>query len=448
MKNDEVFSKAGEIAEKTASAGGRAYFVGGFVRDRLLGIENKDIDIEVHGIEADVLREILGSVGEVIEIGEFFGIFSLKGLGIDVALPRYEAPTGKGHRDFKIDVSPSIGTKKAAMRRDFTVNALMQDVLTGEVIDHFEGLADLNNKILRHVNDESFPEDPLRVLRLAQFAGRFGFSVSEDTKELCRKIDLSYLSKERVTEELKKALLKSDKPSVFFEVLREVNALEVWFPEIKALSGLKQNPVFHPEGDVWVHTMNVLDNAVTFRDRVSNPYYFMMACLCHDLGKITATSEINGVIHSYNHETAGIGIAEEFIKRLTNEKELLLYVSNMTRLHMKPYVMINAGSSTKSMNRLFDESIAPRDLIYLSSCDNFSRHTEVQTQLFEKYEIYKEYMSRPYVQGRDLIEAGLTPGEDFSEILAYAHKLRLAGESKSSALKQCVSYAVKKRKNK
>lgn len=443
MNKEEIFAQVKKIAEKVALSGGRAYFVGGYVRDRLLGIENKDTDIEVHSLAPEKLREILEEFGGVVEIGESFGIFSLRGTDIDVALPRCERATGRGHRDFDVIVDPYIGTKNAAGRRDFTVNALMEDVLTGEVLDHFGGLSDLKNKVLRHVSDESFPEDPLRVLRLAQFAARFGFSISEDTKKLCREIDLSSLSRERVLEECKKAFLKADKPSVFFRVLESVNGLDVWFPEIKALSGIMQNPAFHPEEDVWVHTMNVLDAGVNFLDKVSNPFYFMMACLCHDLGKITTTEEINGVIHSYNHENAGLEIIREFITRLTGERELLSYVLNMTRLHMSPYVMINAGSKIKSVNKMFDESVCPVDLIYLSSCDNFSRHEDVQRQLFEKLEIYNEYMSRPYVQGKDLIEAGFEPGKEFSELLAFTHKLRLAGVDKESALKQVRHYLRK-----
>lgn len=443
----ESLCKAREIAEKVSVAGGRAYYVGGFVRDRLLGIENKDIDIEVHGIEAGVLREILSSIGKTLEVGESFGIFSLKGFDIDIAMPRSEKATGRGHRDFEISVAPFIGTKKAAERRDFTVNALMEDVLTGEIIDHFGGKEDLKNSVLCHVNDSTFSEDPLRVLRLAQFSARFGFSVHESTKELCRHIDISSLSRERIEGEMKKALLKSEKPSVFFEVLREVNGLDFWFPELKQLIGLRQNPDFHPEGDVWVHTMQVLDRAVKFREKVTNPFAFMLSALCHDLGKIDATEEINGVIHAYNHEVLGLPVVKGFLSKITNENELISYTLNMTFLHMKPGVMARAGSSKKSFNKLFDESVAPYDLICLALSDKGERNEQAESILFERLEAFKETMSRPYVQGRDLIEAGLTPDKSFSELLAYAHKLRLAGIDKESALKQTLSYSRSTKKN-
>ncbi len=436
--------KARMIAEKVSECGGRAYFVGGFVRDRLLGIENKDIDIEVHGVDVPVLSEILSDMGEILQMGESFGIFSLKGFDIDIAMPRSETAVGRGHRDFSISVDPFIGTLKAACRRDFTVNALMEDVLTGEIIDHFGGKEDLKRRVFRHVNDKSFPEDPLRVLRLAQFCARFGFVAAEETKELCRKIDLSSLSRERIEGEMKKALLKAQKPSVFFEVLKDVNGLDFWFPEIKKLCGIPQNPVFHPEGDVWVHTMEVLDRAAKFREKVSNPFAFMLSALVHDLGKAVTTEEINGVIHSYNHEIKGLPIVKQFLSRITGEKELISYALNMTQLHMKPNVMAKAASSLKSTNRLFDESVAPFDLICLASSDKGEKMAETESFLFERLEIFNEIMSRPFVQGKDLIAAGLTPDKSFSEILAYAHKLRLAGIEKESALKQSLSYSKKK----
>ncbi len=438
--------KAKEIAYKVANEGGRAYYVGGFVRDRLLGFSNKDIDIEVHGVTPDKLREIISQSGQILEMGESFGIFSLKGTDIDIAMPRSEKLTGRGHRDFDVSVDPFIGTEKAALRRDFTVNALMEDVLTGEVIDHYGGAEDLKSKVLRHVNDESFPEDPLRVLRLAQFAARFGFSVCEETKELCRAIDLSSLSRERIDGEMKKALLKSDKPSVFFEVLREVNGLDSWFTEIKSLINLPQNPAFHPEGDVWIHTMQVLDRAVSFRDKVSEPYSFMLSALSHDLGKIEATEEINGVIHAYAHEKKGLPVVKAFLSRLTGDKGVISYVLNMTELHMKPGVMARAGSSVKSFNKLFDESTAPYDLICLALSDEGERNENIENILFEKLDIFEKTMVLPFVQGKDLIEAGLKPDKSFSEILAYAHKLRLAGVNKEDALKQTLAFARKCKK--
>lgn len=430
--------------------GGRAFYVGGFVRDKILGIENKDMDIEVHGIEPEVLREILSEVGEPMSYGSSFGVYSLKGYDIDIAMPRKEHATGKGHRDFEVFVDPFIGTAEAARRRDFTMNAVMEDVLTGEIVDPFGGVQDLKKGIIRHIDPQTFVEDPLRVLRGAQFASRFGFAVADETSELCRSMDLSALSQERVEDELKKALLKGKRPSVFFEVLRSADGLDVWFPEVKALIGIEQDPKFHPEGDVWTHTMEVLDRAARYRYKTKNPYAFMLLALTHDFGKAVTTEVVNGRIHAYDHETEGLPAIETFLRRITNESEVISYVLNMVPLHMKPNVVAASKSAVKVTNRMFDRAAAPEDLIYFAMSDKpvmsgdnpFTGDPEF---LFERYELYEEMMSRPYVTGNDLIEKGLEPGEYFSDVLAYAHKLRLAGTEKESALKQTLAYARKRR---
>ena len=432
------------IAEKVSEADGRVFFVGGCVRDDLLGIENKDIDIEVHGITPEKLKEILETFGEVLSFGKSFGVFSLKGYDIDIAMPRREKATGKGHRDFAIDVDPFIGFKEAARRRDFTINAMMKDVLSGEIIDPFHGKDDLEKKILRCVDEKTFVEDPLRVLRAAQFASRFHFTIEEKTLNLCSGIDLSTLHKQRVEEELKKALLKADEPSLFFESLLQMKQLSFWFRELEDLIGLKQDPIYHPEGDVFVHTMEVLDRAAAYREKVSDPYNFMLLCLSHDLGKILTTKEIGGRIHAYRHEIEGLPLIRTFIRRFCEEKEPLRYVLNMTPLHMKLFSLASQHSSIKATNKVYDDACEPKDLIYFSLADKGKGAGEEDiAYLFERYDIFMEYMSRDYVSGKDLIEAGLKPDERFSDILAYAHKLRLAGVDKESALKQTLSYAGK-----
>lgn len=434
----------GRIAQRVAEKGGTAYYVGGWVRDRLMGIPNKDVDMEVHGIAPAVLREILEGFGERITVGESFGVYTLKGYSIDIAMPRRETVRGLGHRDFDICVDPFAGTRAAAMRRDFTVNALMQNVLTGEIVDAFGGRDDLRQGILRHVSDASFAEDALRVLRGAQFAARFGFSVAPETAALCRKMSLRHLARERVMDEVKKALCKADKPSVFFTFLRDVDKLQDWFPELQALIGVEQPPEHHAEGDVWTHTMMVLDAAASFRDRVREPFAFMLSALCHDFGKAVCTETTDGVIHALGHETKGLPLAEAFVRRLTDAHLPMQYVRNLTEYHMKPNKMAADGASVKATNRLFDASVDPEALVYLALADGLGKlpqTTASEAFLHERLELFKEYMKRPYVMGRDLIEAGLAPSPMFSAVLAYAHKLRLAGVDKQSALKQTLAYA-------
>ena len=446
MHHLEDQKMAREIARLVAEQGGRTFYVGGFVRDALIHRENKDVDIEVHGISPKCLEEVLDSLGERMVIGESFGIFGLKGYSLDIAMPRKEEVRGQGHKDFDIFVDPFIGTESAARRRDFTFNALMQDVLTGEIVDHFGGVADLKAGILRHVNDQSFAEDPLRVLRAAQFAARFDFRVAAETVSLCSRMQLQHLPQERIEGELKKALLKAEKPSVFFEVLREMDQLDHWFPEVKALIGVPQNPRYHSEGDVWTHTMMVLDEAAKLRHRAANPFWFMLAALTHDFGKAVCTEEKDGVLHAYLHEIKGLPLAETFLRRITRETKLIEYVLNLVEYHMKPNTVAGAGSAKKVTTRMFDQSVDPEGLICIALADDRGRITQLpatdhEVFLYERLEVFRELMARPYVMGKDLLEAGLKPGVEFTDILAHAHKLRLAGIPKDSALRQTLAYA-------
>lgn len=446
-KDKDIFI-AKKIAEEVAKYNGSVYYVGGFVRDELLNKRNKDIDIEIHGITPSMTEAILDSVGTRLTIGESFGIYNLKGYTIDIAMPRKETATGTGHKDFDIFVDPFIGTYNAAKRRDFTINALMKNVLTGEIIDHFDGLKDLKDGIIRHIDTTTFIEDPLRVLRAAQFAARFNFHIADETTELCKGIPLNSLPNERIESELFKALLKAKKPSIFFETLREMNKLDEWFPELGVLSDIRQNPVYHKEGDVWTHTMMVIDAAAKYRNNVEYPEGFMVSAIAHDFGKAVCTEETNGVIHSYNHEKEGLSVAKQFLDRLTNKIKLKKYVLNMVEMHMTPNIIANNQSSVKASNRMFDKSVSPLDLIYLAVADDEGRITENKAPtnihfLLSRYEIFKEIMNRPYVTGKDLIEAGLKPDKNFTQILEHAHKLRLAGIEKNSAFKQTISYAKK-----
>ncbi|MBR6744924.1 MAG: HD domain-containing protein, partial [Clostridia bacterium] len=413
MTNDQRnHDMAKRLAEAVRARGGTAYYVGGYVRDSLLHIENKDIDIEVHGIDAAALADVLDTLGERVSMGESFGIFSLKGYGIDIAMPRKERAIGKGHRDFETFTDPWIGTYEAAKRRDFTVGALMMDVLTGEITDHFGGAEDLKRGVLRHVCEETFTEDPLRVLRLAQFAARFGFSPAEETLALCRGMSLSFLSRERVWEELRKAMLKSEKPSVFFEVLRRTDQLGDWFPEVRALIGVEQNPAYHAEGDVFTHTMMVLDEAAKYREDTADPFAFMLTALCHDFGKAVCTQMLDGKLCSRDHETLGLPLVERFLLRLTNETRMISYVMNLTAHHMRPNAIAAFGSSVKATNKMYDAVRAPKDLFYFAKADHFGRISDVAAPfreefLLERLRIYEQTMAQPYVMGRDLIAAGL-----------------------------------------
>lgn len=439
INTDEQMAKA--IAQNVDAAGGRTFYVGGYVRDKVLGKVSKDIDIEVHGIKPEQLKEILSGLGELRTQGASFGVYNLRGYDIDIAQPRSEKAIGNGHKDFEVSVDPFIGCEKAAKRRDFTINAIMEDVLTGEMVDPFGGMKDCEDGIIRYVNVNTFKEDPLRVLRAAQFASRFHFSIAPETKEVMKQMDLTVLSQERIYGEMKKALVKSDEPSVFFNILRETNQLRDWFPELQAMIGCEQNPDYHPEGDAWNHTMIVLDKAAKLRKEAKQPEHFMVAALCHDMGKPDATESQNGKIHSYGHEKAGVPVAEAFLKRVNNDKALMKYVTNMVANHMRPHTYYANQCKVSKTNQLFDESISPSDLILLCTADTAGKDMGISKPCAERdflqarLKIYEDCMKLPQVTGKDLIQIGIAPGPEFREILAAAHHKHLEGNAKDQVLK-------------
>ena len=424
------------IAAEAARQGGRAYYVGGLVRDGLLGRESKDVDIEVHGLAPQALEAILGGFGAWMKKGSSFPVYGLRHHALDIALPRGVGPA---------EDAPFIGTREAARRRDFTIDAMMEDVLTGELVDPFSGRQDLARGVIRHVDDATFVQDPLRVLRAAQLAARLGFSVAQETLSLCREVELTALPGERVFGELQKALLKAPAPSVFFAVLRQMNQLHGWFPEVEALVGVAQDARVHPEGDAFCHTMQVLDQAAALRGQAQEPLAFMLSALCHDLGKPSTTRRDGDRIRSIGHERAGVPLAQALLGRMTGERRLHAYVTSMTLLHMRPRLLAAQGSGVNAFCRLFDRSACPRDLLLLARADvlgrgGFGEDEAQRACMADMLRIYKERLALPGVQGLDLIAAGFAPGEDFAGALAYAHGLKLSGVEKEDALRQTIAY--------
>ena len=231
------------------------------------------------------------------------------------------------------------------------------------------------------------------------------------------------------------ALLTWERPSDFFTSCPPS-------AELAALIGLEQDPVFHPEGDVWTHTMLVVDKAAGLRDQAENPLGFMLAALCHDLGKASTTERVGERIHAYGHEEAGIVPAREFLSRFSVEQETEDYVLNMILLHMKPNLMAAQRSGLKAMCRLFDRSVSPNDLLLLAKCDHgVGDYAETACWLWTQYDLFQARMAMPYVTKQDLIGSGFA--EHLSEGLEYAHKLRLAGVEKDSALKQTAAFLRK-----
>jgi tRNA nucleotidyltransferase (CCA-adding enzyme) len=328
------------IADAAAARGGRALVVGGWVRDRLRGAASTDLDLEIYGIAKNDIPALLAPFGRVDAVGRAFPVYKVA--GVDVALPRRESKIGRGHTAFAVQGDPHMTPAEAARRRDFTINAIAWDPLTGQYIDPFGGRADLEARVLRVVDPRTFPDDSLRVLRAIQLSARFDLSVPADTRAICAAIALDDLPAERVWGELEKLLLQAERPSIGFELARELSVVHRLWPEIAALIGCEQEPEWHPEGDVWVHTLMVIDGA---RIRISGlaraeQVIVMLGAVCHDFGKPATTAFVDGRIRSIGHEEAGVGPATAFLDRLNIHsldgvdvrKEVLGIVAH----HLKP----------------------------------------------------------------------------------------------------------------
>ena len=423
---------ARRVAETVARQGGRALLVGGCVRDRLLGIESKDLDIEVFGISFGDLERLLSTLGEVIHIGKAFGVFRVKGLNVDFSLPRRDSKVRPGHTGFEVSYDPGMTFAEAARRRDLTMNAIGLDPLTLEYLDPHGGRRDLRDKRLRATDPSHFPEDPLRGLRVAGFAARFEMAPDEELKKLCSELDLSELSAERIFVELEKLLLRSEKPSIGFELLRETKLVR-FFPEVEALVGVRQEPDWHPEGDVWIHTMMVLDEAAKLRTgSTEDDLALMYGALAHDFGKPATTRTIGGRITSYEHDAKGAVIAEAFLEKLRAPGELTRKVEALVRHHLAPALFHKNGATAKAYRRLardLDASgVRPELLLRVATADHLGRTTDdAFARRFPSGEHFKGMMEsleiateapKDVVLGRHLIGRGLEPGPEFGRLLA------------------------------
>jgi len=439
-----------ELSEAVRAAGGRALLVGGCVRDLLLEQEPKDWDLEVYGVEPERLRALLDRFGSVNVVGEAFTVYKL-GSDLDVSLPRRERKSGQGHRAFVIEGDPAMTFREAASRRDFTVNAILQDPLTNEIIDPFNGEADLHKGLLRVVSTDTFVEDSLRVLRAAQLAGRFGLEIEPETDALRRTIDLSDLPAERIWGELEKLLLRAQRPSLGLYWLRELGALKL-FPEIEALIDVAQDPEWHPEGDVFIHTRLAADRAREMIDDL--PYAkqvtVMLAIIAHDFGKPSTTEFLEGRWRSRGHEEAGVGPTENFLDRLRIHRldgyDVRAQVIALVRDHLKP------GEFYKKRDEVGDGAFrrlarkCELDLLYrVAKADSIGRNSEdipreqwVYTGESQDWFIQKarelaveQKPPAPLLLGRHLLELGLEPGPQMGEITKRVYELQLDGTVRS-----------------
>jgi len=454
------------ISKTLQAKNAKAIIVGGSVRDHFLDLPIKDYDVEVYGLEElEELEELLAMYGSVNLVGKSFGVlkFSYEGEEYDFSFPRTEAKVGEGHRGFDVTIDGKLAYKEAAMRRDFTINALGYEIENQNFLDPFGGRDDIQAKVLRHIDDATFIEDPLRVYRAVQFCARFGYTLAEETFVLCQKMVadgmLDELPKERVYTEWQKLLLKSSKPSIGFELMRELGITKRYFPELYALIDVPQSPQWHPEGDVWIHTMMTLDamqGELGMRNEElgisdKQKLKFLFAILCHDLGKATHTTiEEDGRIRAIGHEESGIEPTKSLLYRLTEEHDFIDTLLPLVEHHLKPSQFYSGKSKASSFRRLATK-VNIEELVVVAKADFLGRTTkEAQEGIYHAGEwMLKKARElkvenkplEPLLQGRDLIALGLEPSPRFKEILDEVYTRQLVGklETRDKALEFVLS---------
>ena len=444
MSDQSEHALARRVVEEVHAAGGRALFVGGWVRDRLIDRESKDIDIEVYGLGAGRLRTLLEGIGRVDAVGESFTVYKLGPL--DVSLPRRESKTGRGHRGFTVTGNPNLSIEEASRRRDFTVNAITWNPLTEEYVDPHGGIEDLKHGVLRMVDPDTFADDSLRVLRAVQFAARFQWQVDAATKAVCRAIPLDDLPSERIWGEFEKLLLRASRPSVGLELALELGVIERLFPGLAALVGCEQEPEWHPEGDVWVHNLLVIDQAATRTGGLPYPQQvaLMLGAVCHDLGKPATTAFIDGRIRSHNHEEAGVEPTLSILDRLNihtlNGYDVREQVVGLVAHHLKPGMWHRAPNGVgdgafRRLARKVDLELLAR----LAAADCRGR-----TGTFDctAMDWFLERARRlgvqhepppPLLLGRHVLALGLNPGPEIGRILGQVYERQIDGEVSSLA---------------
>jgi tRNA nucleotidyltransferase (CCA-adding enzyme) len=434
----------GRLVELLNQAGATGVnLVGGAVLDLLRGSEPKDLDVEVFGLTPQQIEQILIANGfPANTVGKSFGIIKTvfpDGTEVDLSVPRRENRIGSRHRDFQVSIDVTMTAREAARRRDLTINALAVDLRTGRLLNFFGGLSDFHRGLLRVVDPETFVEDPLRVLRIAQLLPRKGKRVDSLTLSLCRLLvpEFQALSAERVLEEFRKLLLKPAKPAKGLRFLERCGWLR-WFPELDALRRVPQNRRWHPEGSVWNHTLLVVNRAASVRDRVPEEWReaFMWAALLHDVGKAVTTRPD---LTSPGHDESGCPLAQAFLERLRAPKGLTSQVVQLVRLHMRPGQLHQAGASEGAWRRLARQ--VPLEVLgWLSWADSTSRpgfrkkDHGPSRRCFELAEKFASEPAEPVVRGRDLLALGFRPGPQFGAALKAAFERQLDGETSREVL--------------
>jgi tRNA nucleotidyltransferase (CCA-adding enzyme) len=430
------------------AAGGWPFVVGGAVRDALLGLPLKDIDVEVFGLPAPGLERVIGAHGRVDAVGQAFRVYKVTGVegvegALDVALPRRDSKVGPGHRGIAVLGDPELPITEASRRRDFTMNAMLYDPATGELHDPWSGRRDLEAGVLRAVDERTFGEDPLRALRAVQFAARYDLEVEPSTAALCAAMPLAELPSDRVFGEIEKLLLKARRPSRGLALLKAWGMLPVVAPELLPLERTPQDPAWHPEGDVWAHTLQVVDEARALLDDLADDrprrLAVMLGALCHDLGKPPTTRFEDGRIRSRGHEEAGLVPTATLLDRW-NVHTLLGYDVRAQALalvahHLKP------GQLYDERERVSDGAIrrlarrCEPDLLYrVAKADCLGRRPgtfePVAMEWFRERVRELDVATRPpepLLRGRDVLALGVAPGPEVGRVLQAVYERQLDG---------------------
>ncbi len=435
----DVRRLVGTIADAVRARGGRAVLVGGCVRDELLGRTPKDFDMEVFGVAAADLRALLDTFGRVNLVGESFAVYKIGDL--DVSLPRRDSKAGRGHKGFVVEGDPALSFEDAARRRDFTINAISRDPLSGDVIDPFQGAGDLAARRLRVVDPERFADDSLRVLRALQFAARFDLTVDAETRALLAGIALDDLPSERVWGEIEKLLLRAARPSIGFTLARDLGIVKRYWPELDALIDCPQEHEWHPEGDVWIHTLMVIDEA---RKRIEGldrgpAVAMMLGAVCHDLGKPATTAFVDGRIRSPGHEEGGVAPAAALLDRWNVHSmdgyDVRRAVLGLVAHHLKPsaFKKSPAPVSDGAFRRLA-QKVDLELLALFAKADCHGRTGTFDCSAMDWFlerarALGVEHQAPPpIVLGRHLLELGVRPGPRMGEILRQIYDRQLDGE--------------------
>lgn len=425
-----------QIVADISTFGGRTLLVGGAVRDLLLGLPVKDLDIEVHGISLEELESLLKKYGPVSYVGKSFGVLRLHGLDVDWSLPRSDTSGRKPH----VEVDPYMGLRKAFARRDLTINAMGIDLISFELIDLFNGYDDLKAGILRATDPEFFKEDPLRFFRVMQFVGRFEMQSDEHLNALCAAMDFSTVSVERIDDEFEKLFLKSKRPSLGVRWLDSIGRLQEIMPELYATKHIKQNPEWHPEGCVFEHTMQTIDAAALIEtSSQEEKMNLLYGALCHDLGKVTTSVIQDGVIKSPGHDVEGERPTKSLLKRITRKKALIDAVVKLVRYHLMPmqFIINDAGPSAyKRLANKLHPDVTMALLAKLSLADKRGRNGTGHEPLTNTPPDIKEFLKKserskvlvqkeePILHGRDVMPY-VQPGPEMGALLKKAYEIQI-----------------------